>query len=356
MESTFQFTRYLYIKDEVKYSILISLLKKNEETVFWAYEFYYSGFNQELWDLFWKIYYEFYATLNPHFKKFLQENHENWKKNTSDDTIIAQVVENLKIKRWNMDVFLLKQHVKLKPSISKKKISVLLEKKDYEGIADYIISKPQKQKDFIQLNEYFTLHNVEKKKLPILTISMTKDELLSCIIHLYTLLDNKIKPGKKLYITNKIDISLYKNIYSNYDSSFYCYKILRNACKYAIDNERMLALFKLTRDSIHDLHRVYNYDWLYYASNTPIWSSRIETFGGTPNHEKKEVIFEDEDLEDEFNDHFYYDTDEQPLEIKFRNIGQIQESVTWKSFFEKESSGIYIPETNFWNTMKKISY
>jgi hypothetical protein len=32
------FTRYLYIKDEVKIALLISILNKSDDAIFWAYE------------------------------------------------------------------------------------------------------------------------------------------------------------------------------------------------------------------------------------------------------------------------------------------------------------------------------
>ena len=45
------FTRYLYVKDEVRISLLVSILKKSDDALFWAYELYYSGFKNELFEL-----------------------------------------------------------------------------------------------------------------------------------------------------------------------------------------------------------------------------------------------------------------------------------------------------------------
>ena len=41
MNYDLQFTRYLYEKDEVKLSLIISILNKKEEAIFWAYELFY---------------------------------------------------------------------------------------------------------------------------------------------------------------------------------------------------------------------------------------------------------------------------------------------------------------------------
>ena len=61
IETKFVFTRYLYEKDEVKMALLIAILNKTDDAIFWAYELYYSGFTDELIELLWKIYYDFYA-------------------------------------------------------------------------------------------------------------------------------------------------------------------------------------------------------------------------------------------------------------------------------------------------------
>ena len=41
-------TRYLYIKEDVLMSLLISILEKEyDESLFWASELYFSGYEQE---------------------------------------------------------------------------------------------------------------------------------------------------------------------------------------------------------------------------------------------------------------------------------------------------------------------
>ena len=74
-KSDIVFTRYLYLKDEVTISLLVNILQKNDDAIFWAYELYYSGFKHELFDFIWKIYYDFFATLNPDFGAYLFKKH-----------------------------------------------------------------------------------------------------------------------------------------------------------------------------------------------------------------------------------------------------------------------------------------
>ena len=104
-QSKLVFTRYLYLKDEVKLALVTSLIEKNERSVFWAYELYYSGFQTELFDLLWKIYYDFYYTLNPAFQQYFIKKHKEWKTLESSsiekDKIVAVIVQNLLIRPYN---------------------------------------------------------------------------------------------------------------------------------------------------------------------------------------------------------------------------------------------------------------
>ena len=48
MNVPFVLTRFLYIKDEVLLSLLISILEKDyDQSLFWASELYYSGYEKE---------------------------------------------------------------------------------------------------------------------------------------------------------------------------------------------------------------------------------------------------------------------------------------------------------------------
>ena len=74
-------SRYLYHNDEVKYSIITSILKREDfnECLFWISEYYYSGY--EIWNLVWKMYYDFYAINSPKLERFITpDEFENYKK------------------------------------------------------------------------------------------------------------------------------------------------------------------------------------------------------------------------------------------------------------------------------------
>ena len=101
-------TRYLYWKDEVELSLITSLLEGEnfEEVLFWLYELYYSGYEEECFYLAWKIYYDFYAHLNPKLDAFIERNYKKWKTN-KDHIIIGYVFRNLFGKNYTFKYFIL---------------------------------------------------------------------------------------------------------------------------------------------------------------------------------------------------------------------------------------------------------
>jgi hypothetical protein len=119
----FVFTRYLYEKQEVEIALLLALLEKNiEESLFWAYELYYSGFQIELFEYFIRIYYDFYATLNPAFGIYLVIKYNEYfieKKEVLEDRFISMTIHNFITRPYNVDIFILKQkNVQYTPQVS----------------------------------------------------------------------------------------------------------------------------------------------------------------------------------------------------------------------------------------------
>ena len=108
--SAIVFTRYLYIKDEVKIALLISLLNKSKNALFWAYELFWSGFQIELLSHLFKIYYDFFATVNPTFELYLNKKKTIYLSELDKrEKIVAYIVNNLLIRDFNTDVFMMRK-------------------------------------------------------------------------------------------------------------------------------------------------------------------------------------------------------------------------------------------------------
>lgn len=102
----FILTRSLYSKIDVKQSLMISLFEHNhEESLFWAYELYYSGFQEEIFEFIVQIYENIYMCYNANLAEFISESVERWfiEKN---DSIIGSIVMTLSKREYNLDKFI----------------------------------------------------------------------------------------------------------------------------------------------------------------------------------------------------------------------------------------------------------
>jgi hypothetical protein len=379
MSNELQFTRYLYEKDEVTLSLIMCVLNKNEEeAVFWAYELYYSGFQTELVAVFWSIYYDFYYTLNPSFEKYLQTKFKNNLVLTIDSVnCISMIVNNFMIRPHNMDVFILKQLVNICDfdkadiqdyiiennfEVMRNELLNVLRTKDYMMLASYILTDVKETHlcdAFKVALEYFVTDKgikIDKKYLAIDYEKYPFDKsvlILSRIMYYFTLANNK-KMGKNIYVhVEPEDVVLYETIYTNANLS--PRKILPLAKIYAIDSYNYLSLFDLKRET-QDIKTAYYYDWLYYASFSPLWNSRILKYNGVIDEKNKKIVFDDDDI-DEFYDVYGYEPDEQTADVENKTIQDIRKERTWQSFYKKHNiHGVVEIEDDILSSIYKMTY
>ena len=374
MNKEIQFTRYLYEKDEVKLALILCILnKKAEEAIFWAYELYYSGFQSELTDVFWSLYYDFYYTLNPSFEKYLQTR---LKKNLALDTdsvnYISMIVNNFMIRPHSMDIFMLKQIVEIcdfdktdiqdyidspgnNMEVMRRELITALRTKDFMMLASLILTDIKDEhidEAFEVATNYFVTEMGLKKKVPNYDKqSSNKRVLILCrIVHYFTATAKK-KLGKNLYVhVEPEEVVLYETIHVGLPR-----KILRLAKIYTIDSDNYLSLFDLKRET-QDIKKAYYYNWLYYASFSPVWKSRILRCNGVIDAKNKNVVFDDDD-NDDFYDVYGYEPDEQTTEVENKTIQDIRKERNWLSFYKEHNiNGVVEIEDDILSSIDKITY
>ena len=155
------FTRYLYIVNGVKSSLLLSILNRNlDESLFWCYELYYSGYIDDLFEMVNNIYKEFYSKMNPKLGIFIKKIQKDWEKKSNRDCIIGTMVYNLINREYCVSDFIQKYsdlHFNLVYKESSKpecKICIMLEEKDIEKYKTIEVNK--------DLRNYQYLKNVAK--------------------------------------------------------------------------------------------------------------------------------------------------------------------------------------------------
>ena len=365
------FTRYLYIKDEVKLALLISILNKSDDAIFWAYELYYSGFKMELFEYIWKIYYDFFATLNPSFEAYLNKV---LKTDFEKDKIVSTIVQDLLIRPFNTDVFFLRTichlfEVECKCINSCKNISNLVEQltiwidtNDYKSIAQFILNDNKDNDNDkilnIVIDIFVNLYLIKVSKQKMLkefkiAQDRTTDKkvvLLAKILTLFSLKEKLVK-GKNFYIiVEPEDIIPYETIEASINdltNEIRHYRILGVARICGIDDLKCMSLFKLERDTIYKqdtITDIYFNNWLYHAAFSPVWFNRIKKYRGYIDYKTQKVEFVDEDIMQMFYKKYGYEPDEQHKNTTDKCLLLHRENGTnWSTFYKKfKNNGLFM--------------
>lgn len=356
------FTRYLYIKEEVRISLLISILNKSEDAIFWAFELYYSGFKNELFNLIWKIYYDFFYSLNPAYESYLLKKQKDLFKDNNNkiqDIIISSIIQDLLFRPFNTDIFMLRNicenfeveiiynECEIISNIEEVRINFIkwIANNDFRSIAQWILNINNSIDvidiyniclDIFEQDTKLPKSKYKKELLNVLNLNINKNIiLLAKIIQLFTK-KAQLKKGKSIYINvEPEDIVQFESIVGS--QNIKNYNILKKAYMCAIDDLKHLSLFKLTRNKF-DIQDAYKYNWEYYASFSPLWEKRIKQFGGFIDYDKKKVIFKedpDDDLMQEFYELYGLEPDEQNSQVQNKSIQKIEKIHNWK-WFQKQ--------------------
>jgi hypothetical protein len=351
------FTRYLYVKEEVRISLLVSILNKSNDAIFWAYELYYSGFKYELLNLIWKIYYDFFASLNPAYEAYFLKKHKELLDEKHNECIISSIIQDLLFRPFNTDIFMLRNicetfdidvdyYNETEKIINMDEVTFNFTQwffnNDFRSIAQWILNI---NKNILPIDVYKICLDIFDKEVKLLKSKLTKEFvsaikvnininhiLLSKIMTLFSKKE-ELKKGKSIYIhVEPEDIIIYEPIIGSEELKHY--RILEIAYMCGIDDFKHLSLFNLSRNK-YDLQEKYCYNWEYHASFSPLWSKRIREFKGYPDYIKQKVIFIDDDLMQDFYDFYGLEPDEQKLNVQNKSIQIIEKIHNWKWFNEQ---------------------
>jgi hypothetical protein len=173
MENNIIFTRYLYSKEEVGQSLLMSLLDHNyKEALYWGYELYFSGFRKESIDFVMMIYDEMYVNVNTvEFTKFIREK----AKDIDNNQTIGVIIRNMALREYQIDTFLEKHFaVKCDKFIYEPKpVKILIQKIDVEPYMTLVSSPPEKARNLLKRAYKYKI----RKNVGNLFLSSSADEL-----------------------------------------------------------------------------------------------------------------------------------------------------------------------------------
>lgn len=365
--SHYSLTRFLYPVDEVEYSFITTLIKKTniDASYYWAFELYYSGLEKRLFDLFRKIYYDFYAELNPKLENYIINKKNKWIID-KDIKHIACIVKNLFIAIPTPTVFLMRQYINaggypshvfskaeahgdgyanLLLSITRNRlanitydINRLVERDGSDKVHSVIIDYFKiKMNGFVENGREKIEKVWNERTIPSLNIQTTEASchivtdvhlLFAITVHLMTD-ENKINTRSVFGTPSQQNIDdILENETGVVENKY------RTLClKRKWQTDATIGSFHLSRYEMLDTFIKENwFHWEYYAARVPLWRSRIADYSGEVRDEKKELVFEDESKSEQFNADFGYELDEQPKEVQDLSL-HIIKSTTWDIWF-----------------------
>ena len=361
------FTQYLYIKEEVRIALLVSILNKSDDAIFWAYELYNSGFKYEFINLIWKIYYDFFATLNPAYEAYLLKKYKEliMYSDRTQERFVSSIIQDLLFRPFNSDIFMLRNICEIfdidiiyhhaSEKITRidevsKNLTQWVANDDFRSIAQWVlnVNKTISPTNIYSIcldifKETKTKNKLEKEFASAIKLNInTNVILLSKIMQLFSK-KAELKKGRSMYINvEPEDIIPYEPIIGSNEIKHYT--ILEKAYMCGIDDLKHLGLFKLTRKK-YILQEEYWYRWEYHASFSPLWSKRIKEFGGYPDYTKQKVIFKeepDDDAMQEFYRLYGLEPDEQKSQVQNKSIQAIEKVHDWKWFNDQyKKNGLF---------------
>jgi hypothetical protein len=211
-------TRYLYNKAQVIESLQEAVDKKDyESAVYWAYEIYYSGFEDEIIQyliILFENRYKHHVKLRSYIRKKYNENIL-----AKDPTFVATILKNMQMKKYE---------------------------------------KPETEKP-------------------------------RCII------------------VKTVQIEKFKTV----EPRQYNWKQIQTVCE-----KQVTPIKNIKKTEETKLLEIFRNKWLFYASRSPIWKTRILEYDGKIDGRKKTVEFKNDDDLEAFHDKYDYEPDEQPLKIQ----------------------------------------
>jgi len=371
-------TRYLYFLHDVKYSFITSLLKSDDikEVIFWLSELYYSGYYELIYNLIWKIYYDFYAISNPLFESKINMLETNLLNSFNDlsmnDINIEQNIkleiksiddgddeDEVEIKRLLYIINLLFNSESLDNRVFELRFLNVIKPKRMENknLKWLITLKSHLLKNKIKINQY--------EELFIKSVHYQIDENIKYYLirinenNAYHILKIYYKKIKKIPLIEKKESINYLNNILYYDKE---HIILALICYFELDNNEFEMEIKgMSEDFNHYLYfkntnniknisprnilknkRNYKIDenigcfinnkinkktillnyWEYYANFSPIWEKRFKKYNC--KFQNKNPYFNSDNSLENFYKKYGYEPDEQNIKTQEKSLCKIK--------------------------------
>jgi len=345
----FTLTQFLYSADDVRQALATNILLKNKEkTIFWIKELMQSELTDTLITLLWNIYFTYYFALNPEFYNYLlkqtkrmreaqtqaQVEDGDYQPNTEMMNAFTDIAANLMIRPFTADV--LREGMRASECSLSSEPSFfghtefpdtnIMDSSTVEDIMTAVAGdqiKPTNRKKVATL--FRNLDKLRKNPTKIAggDVHIPLDIERAARTALIAAYATKQKMGKALFVSPSATEPI-----CGPSPCTSADKLLQTHTAVSMSEElSFCAHDKPITDGSERIEgasaamrHAFDQHWEYYAHRAPIWERRIAAHRGAPYDATRKILWDDDELQEQFYETYGYDTDEVGVEVVRRCI------------------------------------
>ena len=347
----FVLTQHLYSAEDVRQALATNILLKNKEkTLFWIKELMQSELTDLLITLLWNIYLTYYFALNPEFYNYLlkqtkrmreaqtqaelqaQVEDGDYQPNTEMMNAVSDIAANLMIRPFTADV--LREGMRASECSLSSEPSFfghtefpdtdIMDSSEVEDIITAIAGdqiKPTNRKKVSTL--FRNLDKLRKNPTKIsggdvcIPIDIERAARTAVIAAYAT----KQKMGKALFVSPSATepigdpspcTSADKPLQTHTTVS------MSEELSFCAHDKPITDGSGRIEGASDAMRRAFGQHWEYYAYRAPIWERRIAAHRGAPYDATRKILWDDDELQEQFYETYSYDPDEVGVEVMSR--------------------------------------
>lgn len=346
LTGTYQLSSSLYVVDEVKHSYKFAVSQDRDylKGMFWMEELVKSGLHGEVWDVIWDTYYLFYAVSNPHMERYLRKKEDLWcsdERSCYDrDNIIASITQNFVVKKACSTIFdrACRIYSDINVASYNETETVVQILSDYDDIN--ITETPTKRITLRNTMRHLwvAVQKYTYGKIKYVSLPKTYGGIAGLVYSCWnwknvdeykakmSVVRGKAAKLRPRFIVLRVnsaqtkELTRYRKDRQKVLRKTPVYKKLSVMRGYSIDPR--CCVFPLSRATLEyegiTSREAMWYHWQYYAWHTPVWRSRMRSYGGVPDDTKKIIIWKDDESNEKFHEMYGYEPDEQSRDVQIR--------------------------------------
>jgi len=342
----FVLTQHLYSADDVRQALATNILLKNKEkTLFWIKELMQSELTDSLITLLWNIYLTYYFALNPEFYNYLlkqtkrmreaqtqaQVEDGDYQLNTEMMNAVTDIAANLMIRPFTADV--LREGMRTDPE----QLPIFFGHTDFP---DTDVMDSNAVEDIMTAVAGDQIKPTNRKKISTLFRNLDKlrknpTKIAGGDVHipidieraarnaLIAAYATKQKMGKALFVSpSATETICVPSPCASADKPLQTHTAvsMSEELSFCAHDNPITDGSERIEGASAAMRCAFGQHWEYYAHRAPIWERRIAAHRGAPYDATRKILWDDDDLQEQFYETYGYDPDEVGVEVARRCI------------------------------------